>query len=82
MAERPNAANRPVAKRPLADTNSVVSKPAAESGMKSLLVSLFVFARIFFPKSEGSPWTLLSAHSPTGVLQALALQAPLLGGEH
>lgn len=54
MAERPNAANRPVAKRPLADTNSVVSRPAAESGMKSLLGSLFVFARISFPKSEGS----------------------------
>lgn len=31
MAERPNAANRPVAKRPLADANSVVSKPVVEN---------------------------------------------------
>jgi len=42
MADRPTAANRPMAKRtrdPLADTNGVISEPAIEKG--SVLLNFF-----------------------------------------
>lgn len=37
MADRPNAANRPMVKRPLADTNSVISKPVIDKGMNTFV---------------------------------------------
>lgn len=43
MAERPNAANRQMVKRPrepLADTNSVISEPAIDKGMNNTFVGL------------------------------------------
>lgn len=41
MAERPNAANRQMVKRPLVDTNSVVSEPLIDKGMTILCSEAF-----------------------------------------
>lgn len=80
MAERPNAANRPVVKRPLADTNSVISsKPATEKGMKSFPSSVFL---LFYHRIAAAVLTLLSSHSSTGILQALTFQAQVLRGKY
>lgn len=82
MAERPNAANRPVVKRPLADTNSVISKPATEKGMKSFPSLMFLLFCNFYHRIAAAPLTLLSPHSSTGILQALTFQAQVLGGKY
>lgn len=61
MAERPNAANRAMAKRPLADTNCVISEPVIDKGMNTLAELLC--AEKIWPL-YGSCSLTFSHHSP------------------
>lgn len=65
MAERPNAANRQMAKRPLTDTNSLIGESAVDKGRKHLCFTV-----------RRDVWlTIISSlphHSSTGVHQAVS----------
>lgn len=65
MAERPNAANRQMAKRPLTDTNSLISESAIDKGRKHLCFAVHRELWLMIISS-------LPHHSSTGVHQAIS----------
>lgn len=79
IGDRPNSANRAMAKRPLADTNSVSSQPVIDKGMVTSAVGPVSLTSI-----QQTACLQRGSHSPppssTG-LQTISLQAQVLGGE-
>lgn len=71
MAERPNAANRQMAKRPLADTNSLNGEASVDKGINTCVL---LYIQMFELSSQ-------RYHSSTGVQQAVSFQAQVLGGK-
>lgn len=74
MAERPNAANRLMVKRPLADTNSVISEPIVDKGRNT-------FEHLNTELQLHSYLPPPPRFSSTGVLQAFSFQAQVLRGK-